>query len=520
MIFRKPYAFLIKNFRKIHIVLLLLCAFIYYKTMELTSFINEFATYLSYDPYLEPITKYTSIAFYIVILIIIATILTLIILLKRKNKPWKLYLVLAFTYIGMFLIFSYTGSYFSKGELSTSAPARAIHDFLFIGTIPQYISFLILFIRITGLDLNKFGFKNDKEFLELEQDDREEFEVSVNIDKDAFKRGYKKVLRLIRYFYEEHRFIMNIIITVAGISLIGYTFYYFGIAHKTINETKNLNANGYTITINKSYYTNKDKTGNIIEKDSSFVILNMTIINNSGQRELEANNFHLVNGNTDTTFSEGTYSKYFDDIGNSYSNRTFNKGEKRTFAMIFKVDNKLNKNNFVLYYQQYKSSKKSYLRKMKIKLTDVSNINTNASKNVGEEITIKFPDGNSENFTFEDVSIEDNSNYNIETCNSDDECSVNTKNFAAEINYKNLKIGFSSDNYEGQDLIDFSTNYGKIKYIDSENIAREIEIKDALQNKKYLGKYIYIKVPNEIEKANQIEIIYTVRNQKYYYKIR
>ena len=75
MIFRKPYAFLIKNFRKIHIVLLLLCAFIYYKTMELTSFINEFATYLSYDPYLEPITKYTSIAFYIVILIIIQVLI-------------------------------------------------------------------------------------------------------------------------------------------------------------------------------------------------------------------------------------------------------------------------------------------------------------------------------------------------------------------------------------------------------------------------------------------------------------
>ena len=65
------------------------------------------------------------------------------------------------------------------------------------------LSFLILFIRITGLDLNKFGFKNDKEFLELEQADREEFEVSVNIDKDAFKRGYKKVLRLIRYFYDK-----------------------------------------------------------------------------------------------------------------------------------------------------------------------------------------------------------------------------------------------------------------------------------------------------------------------------
>ena len=74
MIFRKPYAFLIKNFRKIHIILLLLCIFIYYKTMQLTSFINEFTKYLSYDPYLEPITKYANLLFYISIIVVIATI--------------------------------------------------------------------------------------------------------------------------------------------------------------------------------------------------------------------------------------------------------------------------------------------------------------------------------------------------------------------------------------------------------------------------------------------------------------
>ena len=73
--------------------------------MELTSFINEFATYLSYDPYLEPITKYTSIAFYIVILIIIATILTLIILLKfegvTKITPYFFEIFLKFTILYM-----------------------------------------------------------------------------------------------------------------------------------------------------------------------------------------------------------------------------------------------------------------------------------------------------------------------------------------------------------------------------------------------------------------------------------
>ena len=520
MIFRKPYAFLIKNFKKIHIILLLLCIFIYYKTSQLTGFINEFTKYLSYDPELEPITQYTSLLFYIAVILIIAIVITLIVLLKRKNKPWKSYIILLLTYFAVFLIFSYTQSYFSKGELATSAPARAIHDFLFLATLPQYVSFIVLFIRITGLDLNKFGFKNDQEFLDLEKNDREEFEININIDKEGFKRSYKKVLRLIGYFYEEHKFIMNIVISVAGISLIGYTYYYFGIAHKTIKETKNLNANVYTITINKSYYTNKDKTGNIIEKNSSFVILNMTIINNSGQRELDSNNFHLVNGNKDITFSEGMYSKNFDDIGNSYSNRAFNKGEKRTFAMVFKVDKNLNKNNFVLYYQQYKNSKKQYLRKIKLKLIDVSEININPSKKIGKEMTIKFPNGDEENITFEKVVIEDNSEYNIESCDANDICEIKTKTIAADPNYKNLKIEFSSDNYEGQNLIDFSSSYGKIKYIDSENIAKEIKIKDSLQNKDYLGKYVYIKVPSEIEKSKDIEIIYTVRNQKYYYKIR
>lgn len=520
MIFRKPYAFLIKNFRKIHIILLLLCIFIYYKTMQLTSFINEFTKYLSYDPYLEPITKYTSLLFYISIIIIIATIVVLIVLLRRKNKPWKLYTVLLLTYIAIFLIFSYTASYFNSGNIETTATARAIHDFLFIATIPQYVSFLILFIRITGLDLHKFGFKNDKEFLELEQEDKEEFEISVNIDKDVFKRTYKKVKRLLGYFYEEHKFIMNILFSIISISLIGYIIYYFGIAHKTISETKTLNANGYSITINKSFYTNKDKAGKIIEKDSSFVILNMTIVNNRGQRKFDSENFHLVNGNKNMTFSKNTYSNYFNDIGNSYNHRDFNKGEKRTFAMIFKVDKNLDKNKFVLYYQQFASYKKAYLRKMKLKLSDVSNINTNSSKEIGEEMTVKFPNGDEESFTFEKAIIEDSSDYNIEVCNKNDECEVETKKTTPETNNKTLKISFSSYNFEGQDLIDFSSDYGKIKYIDSKNMAKEIKIKDMLQNKNYLGKYIYIKVPNEIEKSKQIEIIYTVRNQKYYYKIR
>ena len=87
MVFRKPYAFLIKNFKKIHIFLLVLCAYIYYKTLQLDKFVNNFMIYLSYNKELEPISKYTSLLLYIFTILVIITFLALLILLKRKKKP-------------------------------------------------------------------------------------------------------------------------------------------------------------------------------------------------------------------------------------------------------------------------------------------------------------------------------------------------------------------------------------------------------------------------------------------------
>ena len=42
MIIRKPYAFLIKNFRKVHIVLLLLSFFVFRANLQINAFLKEF----------------------------------------------------------------------------------------------------------------------------------------------------------------------------------------------------------------------------------------------------------------------------------------------------------------------------------------------------------------------------------------------------------------------------------------------------------------------------------------------
>ena len=64
MVFRKPYAFLIKNFKKIHLLLLLLWVYIYYKMYILKGFVSEFITFGTYNKNLEGISTKITIPFY------------------------------------------------------------------------------------------------------------------------------------------------------------------------------------------------------------------------------------------------------------------------------------------------------------------------------------------------------------------------------------------------------------------------------------------------------------------------
>lgn len=522
MVFRKPYAFLIKNFKKIHIVLIVLCAYIYYKTMSLSGFTNEFLNYLSYDPYYEPISKYINGLLYLVIIITVIANILLLIVLKRKNKPWKLYLVPVFEYIVLLFVFISIHSFFANydGDLSTTS-IRLLNNLLFLTTFPQYFIFLILIIRIIGLDLKNFNFSADEEFLELSQEDREEFEVSFTFDKYAFLRTFKRIQRTLTYFYKEHKYFCNIIFIVLIVYFLGSIYYYFGVSHKVIKEGQTNNINNYQITINKSYYTDKDKVGNVLEKDKAFIIINMTIVNNSSSRVFNADDFRIVNGSSGYSYTSDTYSNDFSDLGDGVPKEKLKYGQKRTFALIFKVDKKLDPKHFVLYYQEYKMNKVSYLRKIKISLNDISTVSQDSIKNVGDQIEIADPLGGEEKkLTFDEVTLESSINYNIETCNQQDECSIVSRPYEASSDKKILKIKFISTDFEGEDLIDFSIKYGKIVYRDSNDITKEIKIENAIDSKKYLGKFLYVKVPKDIETAKEIKFIYIVRNQKYIYKIR
>ena len=518
MIVRKPYAFLIKNFKKIHIFMFILCAYIYYKTVSLSSFIREFMDLFSYDSYNEPISKYTGFLPIFCILLLIASSVALIILLKHKNKPWKMYLILAAEYTALLIAFAFTASYFNSysGSLETTG-IRALRDIVFILTIPQYAVFIILGIRILGVDLNKFDFKSDSEYLELSDSDREEVEISLNLDKDSVKRTYRKIKRNLGYFYKEHRLVINIVILLL-VAVIAYKSYvYIFITNKSYKQGDIINTNGYSLKINNSYYTDKDYKGDIVETNNSFVILDVTIKNNAKKRKVNFNRFHIMNRTYNHSPTNKTYETAFKDLGTTIEDLTLSSGEEKTLLLIYKVSAKEELDKFVLYYQELNGNDK-HLRKIKLKLNNLSKINQEKPVELGDVMTIDTPTMDEE-FIFDEITITDTVSYGRKVCDNDS-CQVKEYQTSPIKGYKILKIEFSSNDFSGKDMIDFLSDYGKISYIDNSKTRKGLKIKNALDTLNYYGKYVYLKVPDNLATANEIKLIITARNNQYIYKLK
>lgn len=519
MIIRKPYAFLIKNFKKIHIFLFALCAYILYKTTQLYSFMKEFVTLGTYDAYNEPISKYTTVLAYIFLLLIIASMITILIVLRKKNKPWKMYIVPVITYCALFFTFIFTTNFFATytGSVASTTP-RAIRDITLILIFPQYFTFIVLIIRILGLDLNKFDFKSDAEFLELSEDDRDEMEINIDIDKASFKRFFARLKRNTTYYYIEHKKTIYILIALLTL-FIGYKSYvYIFVTNKSYTEGENINTNGYEIKINNSYYSSLDYKGDAISKENNFVILDVTITNNGEKREINFDRFHVMNATSNYSPTSKTYETQFQDLGTAYDTKTINNGEKYNTLLIYKVKAKEDIKRFVLYYQEFNNNNTNHLRKIKLKLQNLSKVEEKEALSLYDTLTVNIGTSTKE-VIIDNYEIADSVSYNKESC-STKSCTYEVKEQTAPIGYKILKLDFASNDFGGKDMIDFLTMYGKINYMNNNGEAKGTKIENALPTLQYYGKYVYLKVPNEISEATSIELIVTVRNNKYKYKLK
>ena len=226
MILRKPYAFLIKYFQKINILLLILVSYVFYKNLKIYQFAKTYLATGIYNSSIDPISNYANTYVYLAFIFIIVISFILIYLLRHKDKPYASYVFVLVSNVTAFAFFLYTSHYFTYTvtEGYNLAAIRVVRDLLFISTLPYYPMIFILLIRSIGIDLKNFGFQEDKEFAEINESDREEVEVQVAFNKDRLIRKIKNKLRYLKYFFLEHKFSLTIVFVLI-LFIFGYNFY-------------------------------------------------------------------------------------------------------------------------------------------------------------------------------------------------------------------------------------------------------------------------------------------------------
>jgi len=518
MIIRKPYAFLIKNFKKIHIVLLILSLLVAYKIIDVSHFVNQFINNGTYDSYADPITNHINNLMMVSIFIIIIGSGALLLLLRHKRKPWKVYLIPVMFYVALFLVLNIIKGFFNTYSVDVqSTDIRMARDLMLIFIFVQLPVLGIFIMRVLGLDLGKFNFSNDQEFLELSDTDREEVELSLDFDTNSLKRLYKKTIRNFNYIYSEHKMLFKILFTIIFIVSLFNIYKLFFVTNKVYKIGDNYNYNEFTINVSDSYVAEMDYKHDIISKNSKFIILNVSVKNNSSNaKKFNTSNFHIKAINLDYSTTETTFAKEFSDIGSCYSKvKSINGNQNLKFIIIFKVDKKINNNKFVLYFQEKNNSNK--LRKIKLKLKDIDKLDDPINYKLGEFFKIETLSG-SESISFDEYDIVSSVDYSSKKCSFGD-CDISLNNYSISEDNKIMVLDFASDSWEAKNMIDFFDMYGKINYKDSSGEEEVIDVDFALKNK-YFGKLVYLKVPNEILDAQEINLDFVLRNKEYIYKLK
>lgn len=519
MILRKPYAFLIKYFQKINILLLLLVGFVFYQNLQIYQFVKDYLATSIYNPTIDSIKNYANIYVYLAFIVILIVSAILIYLLHHKDKPYITYVYILLANLITFIFFLYTSNYFTYKVVEgyNLVATKVVKDLLFISTLPYYPMIFILVIRAIGLDLKSFGFQEDKEFIHVSEEDREEVEVQVGFDKDRFLRKLKYYFRHIKYFVLEHK-IPLFLVTIVVLALFGFNFYrYFYVDNRIYNMNETFRSNNYHIKVTHTYLTDKDFSGNVVSEEGTYFILVEFDIENllSISRDFDIEKMLLFIDN-DYYVPTTRFNSYFVDMGNLFTGKSLKSLDKTSYLLVYEVPKPKEDANFLLKYQDVNSSDSKLIR-VRVKVQDISTFKERGSASLKEEFTIPINLGEQMSFQLSSYELLDSVNYTYQQC-SPDSCPIYQGTVNASTNQKILYIKGSSTDHTKQELLDFISKYGKIRYrINGE--YKFISIKYAI-TKNYRGNYLYFVVSNEIESADKIDFMFTIRTYQYLYQLK
>ena len=528
MIFKKPYAFLIKNFRLIHLVLTGLIIFLLTKSYTIYSYFsryvgNVYTTLSDSRP-----SNYITIFMYLVIIIVIVFSLSMYLLMRKKEKPKTLYVALSVYYI--FFLVATTLYFILFKSLDTSASlsirdAMIFRDVTLIFSLPQIVFIVLSLIRGVGFDIKKFNFSKDLKELDINEEDNEEFEFVFGVDSYKYLRFLRRRGREFKYYVLENKFMFSILSGLAASILVIFIILNFTVYNRTYNKNQKFTANNLTIQVNNSYLTNLNYTGKEVEKGKYFLIVNMTFTNKSGSSTvLDLTNYELETA-SGKVYPTLTRNNYFIDLGAGYSKEKILTDTTSTYILVYELDKKDLKKKYTLNIidavEYNAGTMNTKQKKISLKPLTYYSIETVGTYALGEQANMYDSILNDSSLIVNSYEFMNKFTYKYEACIRYN-CNTVTDVITADAT-KDKTLMVLKGNLKLDDDSTFANNAKTaMSFFDAFVLVNYGDVTSTVTNAtpKSLTEQYILQVDSEAAKASKLNLFIIVRDKKYVINIK
>lgn len=530
MVLRKPYAFLIRNFKLIHFILAILMGVFFSKLRSIADFFKEYIDQGIYGKVYNAVSDNIGAIGIILPVIIIGVLILIAYILNMKQKPIRFYIIGIITYIVeiiLLIIASFILNSIQHGSVSITL-IDIFYDFFNIISYIPVVFIVITLARAVGFNIKQFNFKKDLMELNISEEDSEEFELEVDVDTEDIKAKINRKLRFIKYVYLENKivFISGAIILVIGLAFGIYS--YISSMEKIYDEGYSFTAYGLEVTLNKSYKTKYATNGKLIDKNRFFIIVDFTIKNNyETDQVLPYEYIYLRLDELEKISPTNDYKDEFSDFGLRYvENNKIKAKESRQVILVYEISNKYEKNNFRLEYLLSKINEDETTGSYKYSKIDLKPIEFNevkqvSSKKLGEELEFKNSLIEGTKIKIDEVNIENKFNYKYTQVIGGQEREftktiVPSDSSAYKKAVLQLKVTISKNKNLNEKV--YTSLYEKFATIEYEKDGKVYRQKtfiiDLTPNN---SNETYLEIVSEAKDSEKVTLVFTIRDKEYKY---
>lgn len=521
MILRKPYAFLIKHFRFIHVLFALLAMYLFLRGNTILNFLENYISSngMIIESYMlkELFPFLLTLAFFVMIVLNVVMIWLLFV----KKKKYFFYIINLGIYIALAILFYYSYTVISGLQISLvdARVIRALRDFYLIVSAVQIVSTFMYAFRATGFDIKKFDFGKDLVELDVAETDNEEFEFEVNVDVNKIHRDTRKYLRHLKYFYYENKLVSNCIIGIFSFVFVLALISLFHSDTQKYSVNQPFTVNNYVVKIGNAYLTNQDKDGQTIHSSKKYVLLEVYIKKTSSkQMKLNLARFELLVGNH-KYYHNYSLADYFSDVGDSYYDEELTKDFQK-FLLTYEIPARNANKKIRLNYVD-----ENHDVLVNFNLQDLSKTSNEGVFSSGDTVDFSSSFLGGYKLTLSNFAIQKvftiNYTYNSTPLKEYVKPTISTNYNKALLRVKATMESPEFANSKASTFEQLCSNFGGIKYvIDGKTYYHSLSFGMVKPLKVSLPDTYYIEVKEEVLEADNVSLLFKIRNKTYEYVIK